>query len=45
MHPQTVRYRLRQLDEVFGSHLHDPAAQFEMQLVLHALSLRPRRER
>lgn len=41
----TVRYRLRRLDEVFGSQLHDPAAQFEMQLVLHALSLRPRRGR
>ncbi|MFE0102380.1 PucR family transcriptional regulator [Streptomyces sp. NPDC059009] len=40
VHPQTVRYRLRQLDEVFGERLHDPAAQFEMQLVLHALSLR-----
>ncbi|MGH4031480.1 PucR family transcriptional regulator [Actinomycetota bacterium Odt1-20B] len=43
VHPQTVRYRLRQLDEVFGERLHDPAAQFEMQLVLHALSLRPGR--
>ncbi|WP_327190777.1 helix-turn-helix domain-containing protein [Streptomyces xinghaiensis] len=41
VHPQTVRYRLRQLDEVFGEQLHDPAAQFEMQLALRALSLRP----
>lgn len=41
VHPQTVRYRLRQLDEVFGDRLHDPVAQFEMQLALHALSLRP----
>ncbi|MFC7303004.1 PucR family transcriptional regulator [Streptomyces monticola] len=41
VHPQTVRYRLRQLDEVFGSQLHDPEAQFEMQLALHAMSLRP----
>ncbi|MCM2416040.1 helix-turn-helix domain-containing protein [Streptomyces sp. RKAG290] len=41
VHPQTVRYRLRQLDEVFGDRLHDPAAQFEMQLALRALSLRP----
>lgn len=40
VHPQTVRYRLRQLDEVFGALLHDPAAQFEMQLALRALSLR-----
>ncbi|MEU7576444.1 helix-turn-helix domain-containing protein [Streptomyces sp. NPDC041068] len=41
VHPQTVRYRLRQLDEVFGDQLHDPVAQFEMQLALHAVSLRP----
>lgn len=42
VHPQTVRYRLRQLDEVFGDRLHDPAAQFEMHLALRALRLRPR---
>ncbi|MFH8371471.1 PucR family transcriptional regulator [Streptomyces sp. NPDC018031] len=36
VHPQTVRYRLRQLDEVFGGRLHDQAAQFEMQLALRA---------
>ncbi|MGW2567198.1 PucR family transcriptional regulator [Streptomyces sp. NPDC001537] len=40
VHPQTVRYRMRQLDELFGSRLHDPAAQFEMQLALRALELR-----
>jgi hypothetical protein len=40
VHPQTVRYRLRQLDEVFGDLLQDPAAQFDMQLALRALSLR-----
>ncbi|RFU82211.1 PucR family transcriptional regulator [Streptomyces triticagri] len=40
VHPQTVRYRLRQLDEVFGPALHDPAAQFDMQLALYARSLR-----
>jgi DNA-binding PucR family transcriptional regulator len=39
VHPQTVRYRLRQLDEVFGDRLHDPATQFEMQLALHAREL------
>ncbi|AJE85916.1 Bacterial regulatory helix-turn-helix protein, lysR family [Streptomyces albus] len=45
VHPQTVRYRLRQLDEVFGPRLHDAQAQFEMQLALQARSLRPVGER
>ncbi|MEV0222839.1 helix-turn-helix domain-containing protein [Streptomyces sp. NPDC050704] len=40
VHPQTVRYRMRQLDELFGDRLHDPTVQFEMQLALRALSLR-----
>ncbi|MFE7033909.1 PucR family transcriptional regulator [Streptomyces sp. NPDC057621] len=40
VHPQTVRYRMRQLDELFGDRLHDPTAQFEMQLALRALNLR-----
>nr|WP_240982533.1 helix-turn-helix domain-containing protein [Streptomyces sp. S3(2020)] len=40
VHPQTVRYRMRQLDELFGGQLHDPTAQFEMQLALRALQLR-----
>ncbi|MFI9834192.1 helix-turn-helix domain-containing protein [Streptomyces sp. NPDC051913] len=40
VHPQTVRYRMRQLDELFGAELQDPVAQFEMQLALRALQLR-----
>ncbi|WP_406176575.1 PucR family transcriptional regulator [Streptomyces sp. NBC_00996] len=40
VHPQTVRYRMRQLDELFGDQLHDPTVQFEMQLALRALALR-----
>ncbi|MFI1767067.1 helix-turn-helix domain-containing protein [Streptomyces sp. NPDC020800] len=40
VHPQTVRYRMRQLDELFGDLLHDPAARFEMQLALRARQLR-----
>ncbi|XMA39141.1 helix-turn-helix domain-containing protein [Streptomyces albogriseolus] len=40
VHPQTVRYRLRQLEEVFGDQLRDPTAQFEMQLALRSLRLR-----
>jgi hypothetical protein len=31
---------MRQLDELFGERLHDPTAQFEMQLALRALTLR-----
>ncbi|WP_405741093.1 helix-turn-helix domain-containing protein [Streptomyces sp. NBC_00028] len=40
VHPQTVRYRMRQLDDLFGAELQDPVAQFEMQLALRALQLR-----
>ena len=30
VHPQTVRYRLRQLRELFGARLEDPEARFEL---------------
>ncbi|RAY12247.1 PucR family transcriptional regulator [Actinomadura craniellae] len=36
VHPQTVRYRLRQLEELFGAELHDPRTRLEMQMILHA---------
>jgi PucR C-terminal helix-turn-helix domain len=36
VHPQTVRYRLRQLDELFGETLHDPDARFELEIALRA---------
>ncbi|MCW2883164.1 MAG: putative transcriptional regulator, PucR family [Streptosporangiaceae bacterium] len=36
VHPQTVRYRMRQLEEIFGDQLHDHDWRFEMQLVLRA---------
>lgn len=39
VHPQTVRYRLRQLEELFGSKLHDPDALFDMGIALRALRL------
>ncbi|WP_128374611.1 PucR family transcriptional regulator [Streptomyces cavernae] len=42
VHPQTVRYRLRQLDQLFGARLHDTTVQFEMQLALRGLQLRSR---
>jgi hypothetical protein len=36
VHPQTVSYRLRHLRELFGADLDDPAARFELLLVLSA---------
>ncbi|MEC3973733.1 PucR family transcriptional regulator [Amycolatopsis sp. H20-H5] len=36
VHPQTVRYRMRQLQATFGERLRDPAARFELELVLRA---------
>jgi hypothetical protein len=36
VHPQTVRYRVRQLRELFGDRLEDPDARFELALALRA---------
>ncbi|MEU8120534.1 helix-turn-helix domain-containing protein [Spirillospora sp. NPDC049024] len=36
LHPQTVRYRMRRLEELFGRRLHDPAWRFEMELAIRA---------
>lgn len=36
VHPQTVRYRLKQLRELFGPRLDDPEARFELALALRA---------
>jgi hypothetical protein len=36
VHPQTVRYRLGQLRELFGADLEDPDARFELALALRA---------
>lgn len=36
LHPQTVRYRLRQLRELFGDDLDDSDARFELDLALRA---------
>ncbi len=36
VHPQTVRYRVAQLRELFGETLEDPDARFEMSLALRA---------
>ncbi|MGW7052879.1 PucR family transcriptional regulator [Streptomyces sp. NPDC054887] len=40
VHPQTVRYRLRQLRELWGEDLDDPDRRFEMEMVLRARRLR-----
>jgi hypothetical protein len=39
VHPQTVRYRLRQLEALFGEQLHDPNARFELESALRAISV------
>lgn len=36
LHPQTVRYRLRQLRELFPEELDDPEARFEIELALRS---------
>jgi PucR C-terminal helix-turn-helix domain len=42
VHPQTVRYRIRQLREIFGDRLADPEAQLELEIVLRARQLAAR---
>jgi DNA-binding PucR family transcriptional regulator len=39
VHPQTVRYRLRQIHELFGDQLRDPDTRFELQVALRARKL------
>jgi DNA-binding PucR family transcriptional regulator len=44
IHPQTARYRLHKLRDLFGEQLDDPEARFELALVLrarHAIPPRP----
>nr|WP_237550471.1 helix-turn-helix domain-containing protein [Streptomyces sp. SID8354] len=40
VHPQTVRYRLRQIRELWGPDVDDPDRRFELELVLRARRLR-----
>jgi hypothetical protein len=42
VHPQTVRYRMRQLEQSLGTLLHDPHQRFELELVLRATNTRRR---
>jgi hypothetical protein len=44
VHPQTVRYRLRQITELFGDQLRDPHCRFELQLALRIRHLTTPRE-
>ncbi len=39
VHPQTARYRVARLRELFGGQLDDPDARFELQLALRARAL------
>ena len=36
VHAQTIRYRLRKLEELFGEEMYDPALRLEFQMVLYA---------
>ncbi len=40
VHPQTVRYRLNSLRELFGERLEDPDARFELSLALRVAAMR-----
>jgi len=39
VHPQTVRYRLRQITELFGDALDDPGTRLDLQIALRAREL------
>ncbi|GHE34413.1 hypothetical protein GCM10017673_41510 [Streptosporangium violaceochromogenes] len=43
VHPQTVRYRLRRLEELYGGRLDDPEVRFELEIVLRAREAARRR--
>jgi PucR-like helix-turn-helix protein len=45
VHPQTVRYRMRKLEQTLGGQLGDPDARFAMELVLRATRLQERAPR
>ncbi|MFC6880559.1 MULTISPECIES: helix-turn-helix domain-containing protein [Actinomadura] len=42
IHPQTVRYRMRKIEQTFGPELDDPEARFGIEVALRAMSLRSR---
>jgi PucR C-terminal helix-turn-helix domain len=45
VHPQTVRYRIRQLERTLGDQFGDPDARFAMEMVLRVIRLRERASR
>ncbi|HEY0717233.1 MAG TPA: helix-turn-helix domain-containing protein [Streptosporangiaceae bacterium] len=45
VHPQTVRYRIRQLERTLGDQFGDPEARFAMEMVLRVLRVRARAAR
>jgi DNA-binding PucR family transcriptional regulator len=45
IHPQTARYRLHKLQDLFGDQLDNPDARFELALVLRARHVPPVRDR
>ncbi|MFG2352470.1 helix-turn-helix domain-containing protein [Streptomyces sp. NPDC048521] len=44
IHPQTVRYRLRQLEKLFGDALHDPGTRLDLILALRAEAREPQQD-
>jgi hypothetical protein len=45
VHPQTVRYRIKQFEQAFGDRLSDPEARFALELALRVMRLRQRASR
>jgi hypothetical protein len=45
VHPQTVRYRIRQFEQTFGDRLNDPDARFGLELALRVMRLKRRAPR
>ena len=45
VHPQTVRYRIRQLERTLGDEFGDPDTRFAMEMVLRAMRIRDRSAR
>jgi hypothetical protein len=43
VHPQTVRYRMRQIRQIFGDQIDDPSVRFELELGVRAVRLRESR--
>jgi DNA-binding PucR family transcriptional regulator len=44
VHPQTVRYRLRRLEELFGDALTETESRYELELALRGRTLLESRE-